>query len=411
MKRQRFFLAAVATCAVLASYAVPCVCVAQDYGYSEAHGKEICDPVTPTRYLVLDDQTIVELKDGIDLSSQNLDRAKIRNVKLEDCKFVGCDFSFADLTQAVFVRCDFTRANFVKVHPDLSATLFVDCVFDNAHFGEGFDVANLTVEQLRSSRTFPDYPDAESSITRVQWAGRPHYKLYPRENASEPFKQTLIVGKYDVEPDFNISGAWLEGAALPLSADQLKTTRNFERKQYFGVAFKPRKKDERLIAGNFADFNFSNATFIDCVFCGSDLKNANFSGSKFKNVRFHGCELTAANFRDAKFEKVEFAFSSIRDVDFGDPIFSDASILYMTHIFSCLSDEPGPVQNTLSLDQFKSTWNWKAGRMDLIKLPPELQAQVDAALAKEAAQATEAEASPETAPDTQSETAPASETK
>jgi len=34
-------------------------------------------------------------------------------------------------------------------------------------------------------------------------------------------------------------------------------------------------------------------------------------------------------------------------------------------------------------------------------LPPELQAQVDAALAKEAAQAPEAEASPETAPATE----------
>ena len=53
MKLQRFFLAAVATFAFVASCAVPVVCVAQSYGYSEAHGKEICDPLPPSEFIVL----------------------------------------------------------------------------------------------------------------------------------------------------------------------------------------------------------------------------------------------------------------------------------------------------------------------------------------------------------------------
>ncbi|MBR4102443.1 MAG: pentapeptide repeat-containing protein, partial [Thermoguttaceae bacterium] len=94
---------------------------------------------------------------------------------------------------------------------------------------------------------------------------------------------------------------------------------------------------------------------------------------------------------------------SFRGFDFSNSILVD--VLFKRVDLTAASFENAALKNAdftecvgLTLEQMESTWNWKAGRMDLIKLPPELQAQVDAALAQDAAQAPETEASPETEP-------------
>ena len=86
-------------------------------------------------------------------------------------------------------------------------------------------------------------------------------------------------------------------------------------------------------------------------------------------------------------------------VDLTDANFTNAALIDCDDIY-------------LTLDQLKTTWNWQVQRLTLIGFPAgKVRPEIAAQLAKEAAQAPEAEASPETAPETQSETAPASETK
>jgi hypothetical protein len=108
MKLQRFFLAAVATFAFVASYAVPCVCVAQTWDYSEAHGKEICDPLPPESYAVFADGGVEKIVDGANLSQRVVASLMIVNTKIENVDFSGSTILGGSFDQAVLVRCNFS---------------------------------------------------------------------------------------------------------------------------------------------------------------------------------------------------------------------------------------------------------------------------------------------------------------
>ena len=373
MKRQRFFLAAVATCAVLASYAVPCVCVAQSYGYSEAQGQEICDPLPPSEFIVLPEGPrlgpsaaykntifriarsgrVLRIVDGLDASGLLLHDAVFNNVKIQDANFSGSALVNVDFRQAVFVRCDFSSAWLHRVRTD-GYTRFIDCKFDDAYLmnidlADTFGGALISAEELKETRNFKKKIgfSGVSVNHALDYSGLTF--SYPDPHCTFACDAARALGFHD---------AFLESGRFEnLDGDKLRQTRNFRQKIYQNLYFRPYLPapfdGDKL---SFRGFDFSNSILVDVLFKRVDLTAASFENAALKNADFTECV-------------------------------------------------------GLTLEQMESTWNWKAGRMDLIKLPPELQAQVDAALAKEAAQATEAEASPETAPETQSETAPASETK
>ena len=322
MKRQRLSLAAVATFAFLASWAVPCVCVAQTWGYSEAQGQEICDPLSPESYAVFADGSVEKIVDGANLSQRVVASLMICNTRVENVDFSGSTILRGSFDQAVLVRCNFSGTFLRGAFCD-NYTKFVDCVFDDALL-DGFNCDALSAKQLKKTRNFK----RPSSLAEAISGKFPPERLYMRLN--------------DVRcANLDFSFAHLRGSYLDLTARQLRQTLDFHYKIYrelrVGVSGAP------LL--DYRDFDFSRSSFVECQFVDLD-----FTGADFTDAAFHECSLSGRG---------------------------------------------------LTLEQMKSTWNWKARRMDLLSLPPELQAQVDAALAKEAAQAPEAEASPETAPATE----------
>lgn len=322
MKRQRFFLAAVATLAFLASAFVPCVCVAQTWGYSEAQGQEICDPLPPESYAVFADGSVEKIVDGANLSQRVVASLMICNTRVENVDFSGSTILRGSFDQAVLVRCNFSGTFLRGAFCD-NYTQFVDCVFDDALL-DGFNCDALSAKQLKKTRNFK----RPSSLAEAKSGKIPPERLYMR--------------LYDVRcADLDFSFAYLRGSYRGLSARQLRQTLDFHHKIY---------RELRVVASgapllDYRDFDFSRSSFVECQFVDLD-----FTGADFTDAAFHECSLSGRG---------------------------------------------------LTLEQMKSTWNWKARRMDLLSLPPELQAQVDAQLAKEAAQAPEAEASPETAPETE----------
>ena len=363
MKRQRFFLAAVATFAFVASCAVPCVCVAQSYGYSEAHGKELVDPMPPTSHIIVRGKPI-KLENGLKLYDHKLHGTQIYNVRLENVNFTGCDFFGADFRQAIFVRCNFSRALLTYIRSD-EYTTFIDCNFEDAIL-EAFDATTLTLDQLKATRS---YKEKTIKCLDFHWPTDHDFSEFVLDYVSR--------GSWNVPPPFHqgkatfdaagldLTGTVLKGQFTNLSAAQLKQTENFKKKRYENISF----LNWRIPYNDYRKFDFSGSILARCYFPNNtDLSDADF---------------TDAILYDCVFE--------------GPTSLKNPSLLKQSQT----------LQNSLTLDQLKSTGNWKIGRMDLIKLPPELQAQVDAALAKEAAQATEAKASPEP----QSETATAPETK
>ncbi|MBR5244193.1 MAG: pentapeptide repeat-containing protein [Thermoguttaceae bacterium] len=106
--------------------------------------------------------------------------------------------------------------------------------------------------------------------------------------------------------------------ASGLSGRQLAQTANFRQKRYVGL---------RLADANFEKYDFSNAFLTRC--------------------RFSKIDFTDADFTDAVLYDCEF-----RDVE------------------------------VLTLEQLKSTWNWKSNSLDLASFDDALQAQIKTALAE-----------------------------
>lgn len=77
-----------------------------------------------------------------------------------------------------------------------------------------------------------------------------------------------------------------------------------------------------------------------------------------------GWNLAAQDLTGAKLERLD-----LTNVNLTDSVITDASFI----------DSIG-----LTVDQLKTTWNWRVRRMDDVKLPPELREEVDRALAAEA---------------------------
>ena len=373
MKRQRFFLAAVATCAFVASYAVPCVCLTPP-PKSEPLNLENPLPENPlvvSANLIEDDYKrldpsshllvrhcdslqsprLIKLADGLNLRRLDLVGAQINNIILEDVDFYGCDFTRADLRQAYFVRCDFSHATLRDVKID-EYTRFIDCKFHNASFG-GYDVqlyprepfvaSLLTVEQLKSTNSF-------SKKIKPTGHGNPgFYKSIHNWSAipTMAFKDCA---------DYDFTDIALQGEFRNLTAEQLKQTQNFQAGVYEHIAI-GRSGDQRRLL-DYKNFDFRKAILRNCLF-----RNVDLTGADFTDAVLYGCK------------------------------FHERTII--------------------TLEQLQSTWNWKNGRVSLIfvngvyGLAPDVKKAVEAQIAKEAAQATEAKASPEP----QSETATAPETK
>ena len=373
MKRQRFFLAAVATCAFVASCAAVCnVCLGQSDIRNTELGKKILGQSVPTNPLTddLDDDSrlaksthvsciaripydnpeLIKLAFGLDLTEHNLIGAKITNVTLKDVNFTACDLTGADLRQAYFVRCNFSRAVLCDVKID-EYTRFIDCKFDGARFVghkvrrypyKPFDASLLTEEQLKST----DYFSKD-----IKPAG---YLYYGFQKSIHYWSGISTMAFKDCA-DYDFTDIALQGEFRNLTAEQLKQTQNFQAGVYEHIAIGG--GDQRRLL-DYKNFDFRKAILRNCLFRNVDLTGADFTDAVLYDCKFHE-------------------------------------------------------QTIISLEQLQSTWNWKNGRVSLIFvngfycLAPDVKKAVEAQLAKEAAQATEAEASP----DPQSETAPATETK
>ncbi|MDR1479271.1 MAG: pentapeptide repeat-containing protein, partial [Planctomycetaceae bacterium] len=88
--------------------------------------------------------------------------------------------------------------------------------------------------------------------------------------------------------------------------------------------------------------NFEDREFLDIKFGVSILRGLNLSRFNLTGCQFLG-DLTDVNFTEAVISKCDFG-----------------------------------VLSNITIDQIKSTWNYKAGRMNGIKLPDKIQKELDA---------------------------------
>ena len=163
---------------------------------------------------------------------------------------------------------------------------------------------------------------------------------------------------------------------LSISPDVFVQTRNYQLKELKMGAF----------SGDFENFDFSDYE-ISCSFCPS------ITGAKFENAHFRKASIPAyftqeqlkqtRNYRNGIFTEIQFLDphryaeyvpeSLFRELDISNMSFSNCRLrgsfsgTNMTDTVFTESDLS--TVEDLTLEQVKSTWNYKAGRMSLCKWP------------------------------------------
>ena len=259
---------------------------------------------------------VLKLNDDLNLSGKNL-----RNIQINRC--------FGELKNIIFDDCDLSGAN-------LRETVFVNCSFKNSNLAGC-------------------------------WIGT-------------------------IKPDCDFTDAWIGGIEkgcqyLSISKNQLLSTGSYKNNMLTNIFF---------TGSDFTGVDFSGCTLKGtsfycqlnhCIFINSDIEGVCF-GADIEVVQL----LSTKNFRegllkDVKFHRViwsddviDMSRMSIIDCEFGSPRpkrdrVPPAKIDLTDSVISGCNFE---YFRGLTIENVKSTWNYKYNRMEGIKLPKEIQDALDA---------------------------------
>lgn len=292
----------------------------------------------------------------------------------------GAVFDGCDLRDVRFHQCDLSGASFKGAH--MTGMLIGDCKTHGADFTDaiingilnsrrpGVTLADirLSEQQLKSTHSYKTKDLSECVIYGFQ------------ENMSEPPRHYDFRGvtlfRAGLVGDFtkcSFADASIKRTRMTrciIAYGQLASTIEFKRRRLLGASldgdsirgtadFSGMDFVETSLSGPFADANFDDASFSRCRIAITKqqlLATRNYRVGDLSNISF-----TDMNLSDFDFSSVNVTSSIFWGAcDFRDAIFKDAVV---TNVFF---DE----YNTgLTLDQVKSTWNYKHGRMHGITLP------------------------------------------
>ena len=256
----------------------------------------------------------IKIEDGVNLAGLRMEGVRINR---EGIDLKNVNFKGASLKGGNLIDTRFFDCSFRSaslVQVDASGASFVGCDFEGAEIG-GADIAGISFEQLKSTWNF-------------------RIKILAGTRLQIDFKDTDLSG-FDLR-DVNfylsrVAGCKLDntvisgGSFYDITMEQLVFTKDFREGGLLGVAF--------------YDTDFSN----------KDLSKMNLTGCKFYMIRTPSKPIGMR----CNMENTDFSDSVITKCDFQE------------------------VKN-LTLNQIKSTWNYKHGHMGSVLLPQNIQTALDA---------------------------------
>jgi uncharacterized protein YjbI with pentapeptide repeats len=279
----------------------------------------------------------IELKDGLDLSNKDLRGLKISCYeggdstfgfpygKLKNIKFDGANLDGAMFQGVEFVNCSFKRASLDKAR--VADVVFTDCDFSGATLNHKCDHK----EQYKRSEY---YVEMTADDIKKTLSFRENKCLCERVFPHQSFEGTDL-------SDFDLtqSAFW--------NKDSLKNC----------------KMTDALISNSF----FAKITYEQLLSTKEGKRNC-FTGLIIGYCNFKGADLSRRVFIDCRFSGFMSTVPPQFCCDFEGANFTD------TVISGCIFTNS--VKN-LTPDQIKSTWNYKVGRMEGIKLPKSIQDELD----------------------------------
>ncbi len=292
---------------------------------------------------------VTQLEHGLDLSRRDLAGVRIVDAFLRDVDFSGSDLTGADLRYTQFFRCNFSNANLTNVAITDSGS-FRECNFS------GSKLQNVDISEVDDSPAF-----VECDFTGATLKGLPEINYSTFENCVLKDVYLADVIARDIA-SFDIN-----------STSNVKKYREFE-----GVVLHKTPKDlfgfvltRTNLLGYLGDVDLTDARLTKIWALG--LSGRQLAQTvNFREKRYEGLTLQSADFKKYDFSSALLTNCRFEKIDFTDANFTDAVLT------ACAFHD---VQG-LTLEQLKSTWNWRAGRLDFLSLDDALQAEVDAALAE-----------------------------
>jgi uncharacterized protein YjbI with pentapeptide repeats len=293
--------------------------------YADLPGKEF------TKFVKVNESKKIDLQDGLDLSKRDLRNCNINRwlEELRNIKFDGSDLTGADLSETNFINCSFRNTKMIRVKAYWSD--FEGCDFSGAIIDES--ILSLSKEQFCSTASYRN--------KKIQKAS------FYMDLKGVSFKEFNLTGVYLV-------GSWVRGCDF---SDAII----FDIRISGKLESRAKGKDEGYI---FED-NFS---------CKQLLSTANYKQGIILNVGFLGMDFSHFDF--SKMNLTGCRFYPYAPPEMRQKIHCDFNETNMTDavISNCIFHDP---QN-LTLEQIKSTWNYKVGKMNGIKLPEHIQKALDA---------------------------------
>ncbi|MDR3197520.1 MAG: pentapeptide repeat-containing protein [Planctomycetaceae bacterium] len=293
--------------------------------YADLPGREF------TKFVKVNQSKKIELQDGLDLSGKDLRNCNINRLlgELRNIKFDGSDLTDADLDETNFINCSFRNTKMIRVEAPWSD--FEGCDFSGAIIDESnFDLSkeqfcstgsyrNKNIQKARLYMDLKGVSFKEFNLTGVDLYGS---CVHGCDFSNAIISDTYLSGKSESRAKGKDGGYIFEDS---FSCKQLLTTANYKQGIILNVIF---------FGMDFSHFDFSKMNLTGCHF----------------NPRSH-----------------PVIPKTIIYCDFNKTNMTDAVIS------NCIFRDP----KNLTLEQIKSTWNYKVGRMDGIELPEHIQKALD----------------------------------
>ncbi len=296
---------------------------------------------------------------GQDLRSAVFDECDLHGVRFWDCDLSRASFQGADLTDVFFYECR-----------ELEGTDFTDAVIAGLRVDS---VAYLSPRQLMSTRSYKSKDLRGCTITasvRRQPSAKPAYD-FRKANLEDT---TLVYGDFRGCDFTDARIDHIKMVGCRMTFEQLASTKNFKDRRLCYMNISTILEGEADFSGidltgtqlsidgcpqpSFKDAIISECTLVAILGKEALYTTRNYQRGDLSRISFQHIDMSAWDFSQQNLTGCRFWGCTLTDANFEDAVITN---VYFRH--------GSPKPTGLTVDQIKSTWNYKHNRMEGITLP------------------------------------------